>query len=180
MAVSGFNYLLLARLGVVHGYYPEVRSLLRDCYERMSRCMLFKREPKVAQSWLNGSKIQQREVDDKLSKSLEGEDPMQAKVYQQLRGKYYQDSEAVHPNLSSLLMRLAVDSPEEAADRVGKDVFLGGVMGKHYGRVTLLTVVSSARIAVTVFRNLFEGNLNEFDEEFDDLNALFDAAAQPG
>ena len=175
MAVSTFNYLLLARLGTTHGYFAEVRSLTRDCHERMTRCWLFLRDAEVANLWLNGARIQQAEVDRRLSKSLETEDEAQKEVHRTLREKYERDSEAVHPNLTSLMLRLAAETPEDAKERVGKDVLIGGVMGTEYGRQTLLAVAASARVAVSIFRHLFADDLvNKVNEEYDELNARQD------
>jgi len=68
MMISTLNYILLARHGILLGYYPEVCDLLRSCYERISRCYLFFFDGETARRFLEGKQIWQNEVNQKLSK----------------------------------------------------------------------------------------------------------------
>ena len=68
MLASALNYILLARHGILLGYYPEAHDLLRSCYERISRCYLFFYSKRFANRFLAGKKIAQCEVDEELSR----------------------------------------------------------------------------------------------------------------
>jgi hypothetical protein len=67
MLISNLNYILLARHGILLGYFPEVRDLLRSCYERTSRCYLFFYSKEFAGRFLSGKQIKQYIVDEELS-----------------------------------------------------------------------------------------------------------------
>jgi len=62
MAGSALNYILLARHGILLGYYPEARDLLRGCYERITCCSVFFVDEKEARRFLSGEKISPSDV----------------------------------------------------------------------------------------------------------------------
>ena len=101
MMISTLNYVLLARHSIMLGYYPEVRDLLRSCYERISRGYLFFYSKNYANRFLSsGKQIKQSEVDKELSR-LEKDPDKSREVFKSLREYYGFYSDVAHPNLKS-------------------------------------------------------------------------------
>ena len=146
MLVSTLNYILLARHGILLGYYPEVQDLLRSCYERISRCYLFFHSKKFANRFLSGKQIKPYEVDDKLSR-LEKDPDKREELFISLRKYYGFMSDVAHPNLKSFQARYG---EKDLGERVGLQYLVGGFMSTSLGHVTILriiqTVLSTLRI----------------------------------
>jgi len=146
MLISTLNYILLARHGILLGYFPEVRDLLRSCHERISRCYLFFYDGEMARSFLAGEQIWQKEVDKKLSK-LEKDADKRNVLHEGLRQYYKFMSGVAHPNLKSFEGRYG---DKDLGKRVGLEYVFGGLMSSKLGHAVIIrllqTVLSALRI----------------------------------
>jgi len=163
MVVSTLNYILLARYGILLGYYPEVRDLLRGCYERLSRCCVFFVDDKAARRFLSGEQIKQAEVDRELSR-LESLDKSN-EVLKSLRAYYGFLSESIHPNLKSFEARYG---EKDLAEKVGLQCVFGGLMSSKLGHVcivrTVQTVLSTLRILGIMIHDESGGWVKEYQQ----------------
>lgn len=178
MAQSALNYFLLARHGVLLGYYPEVRSLLRDSHERVSRCELFRWKPEFAQKFLKGRQIKQEEVDVALASIFEEE--QEAEVHQNLRQLYKDASQKVHPNLESFEARDLGKhgSDKDLGEDVGKEYNLGGMMGGDYAAIEVMHVVAVVASGLTVLIHLVREESGAFDRAIGQLRARLEEIIQ--
>lgn len=162
MLSSALNYILLARHGVLLGYYPEVQVLLRSCYERISRSYVFSCREKLATQFLSGKRIEQATVKKELSK-LE-EDPDKRNVmFERLRSYYGFLSEDAHPNLKSFESRYGT---KDLGQRVGLEVTLGGIMSAELGRVVILRVLQTVLSALLILGVLIIDETGGWDKEY--------------
>jgi len=139
MTVSTLNYILLARHGILLGYYPEVRDLLRSCYERISRCYLFFYSKKFADRFLSGEQIKPSVVDKELSK-LEKEPNKRRVLFEGLRKYYGFISDVAHPNLKSFEARYGEKNLDK---RVGLEFLFGGLMSSKLGHVAIIRLLQT-------------------------------------
>jgi len=146
MLTATLNYALFARHGILLGYYPEVRDLLRSCYERISRCYVFFYSNKFANRFLSDKQIKQCEVDKELSR-LEKDSDKQKELLRSFRQYYAFLSDVAHPNLKSFEARYG---EKDLGERVGLEYVFGGLMSAKLGHVTVIrilqTVLSALRI----------------------------------
>ncbi len=168
MVVSILNYVLLARHGILLGYYPEVRDLIRSCFERTLSCYLFFHDGEYARRFLSGKKIWQGEIRKELSR-LEEDTEKSNELHKSLNEYYNFLSEVVHPNLKSFEARYGKDN---LGERVGLQYLVGGIMSTEYGHVTILriiqTVLSALRILGIILPN------ESWDKEYQQIRRRCD------
>lgn len=175
MSAAALNFLLLARHAVLLGYYAEARGILRDCYERTSRAWLFHRdEPPAQQFWENNRKLRQSDVDARIKDLIKEADSEEQgnKIFQFLRKTYSTQSDVVHPNLQSFLVRtpgINSSSDTELRDKVGKDLVIGGVSASQYTRIVLSEVLAQAVEVAAVLLSLARDQDGEWRAEYERL-----------
>ena len=174
MLASALNYILLARHGILLGYYPEAHDLLRSCYERISRCYLFFYSKRFANRFLAGKKIAQCEVDEELSR-LEHDPSRQEELFAGLRQYYRWFSDAAHPNLGSFAGRYG---EKALGQRVGLECRIGGVLSNELGHASVIrvlqTVLSALRVLAVVLPEKSGGWEREYQQISARCNAMID------
>jgi hypothetical protein len=170
MLISTLNYVLLARHGIFLGYFPEVRDLLRSCYERTSRCILFFHDKKYADCFLCGEQIFQSEVDKELSK-LENDTEKKGVLYKSLREYYSFMSGVTHPNLKSFEARYG---DKELNKNVGLQCIFGGIMSTTLGHVVILCILQTVLSVLKILGVMFPEESGEWEKEFDRINSKKD------
>lgn len=166
MAVATLNYILLARHGILLGYYPEVRDLLRSCYERTTRCYLFFVDEKEAKRFLAGKQIRQPEVDKKLSK-LESSNKRE-ELLKSLREYYGVISDVIHPNLKSFEGRYGEPKLRE---RVGLEPVFGGLMSSTTGRIVIIRILQSVLSALRILGVILVEQSGKWEEDYKRISA---------
>jgi len=170
MLTSTLNYVLLARHGILLGYYPEVRDLLRSCYERIPRCYLFFYSKKFANRFLSGKKIKQYVVDEELSR-LE-KDPDKRKVlFEGLRQYYGFMSDVAHPNLKSFEARYG---EKDLGERVGLQCVFGGLMSTRRGHVTIIRILQTVLSALRILGIIIHDESGGWDKEYQQISRRCD------
>lgn len=170
MMVSTLNYILLARHGVLMGYYPEVRDLLRSCFERISSCYLFFHDGEYARRFLSGEKIWPRKIREELSKLEQDSD--KSKELRDSLDKYYAFlSEVVHPNLKSFEAR---HGEKNLGERVGLQYLLGGIMSTGYGHVVILRITQIALSALRILGVILPEESGNWDKEYQQIRRSCD------
>lgn len=165
MMVSTLNYILLARHGILMGYYPEVRDLLRSCFERISSCYLFFHDGEFARRFLSGEKIWPREIREELSKLEQDSD--KSKELRKSLGEYYDFlSEVVHPNLKSFEARYG---KKNLGERVGLQYLLGGIMSTGYGHVTILRVIQTVLSTLRILGVILPEESGGWDKKYQQI-----------
>ena len=162
MLVSTLNYILLARHGILMGYYPEVRDLLRSCFERISSCYLFFYDGEHARRFLTGGKIWPREIREELSK-LEQDSDKSKELHKSLDEYYNFLSEVVHPNLKSFSSRYGEKDLEE---RVGLEYVLGGLMSAKRGHITIIRILQTVLSALRILGVVLPEESGNWDKEY--------------
>ncbi|HJX13833.1 MAG TPA: hypothetical protein VJ377_09975 [Dehalococcoidales bacterium] len=170
MIVSCFNYILLARHGILLGYYPEVCDLLRSCYERISRCYLFFHTKEFANKFLSGKPIWQNEVDKQLSK-LEEDPEKREGLLKKLREYYGFLSGDAHPNLKSFEARYG---GKNLGERVGLDILLGGIMSAGLGRVTIIRLIQVVLSALRILGVILPEGSGRWDKDYQKIRKKCD------
>jgi len=170
MLVSTLNYVLLARHGILLGYYPEVQDLLRSCYERISRCYLFFYSEKFSNKFLSGNQIKQCKVDDELSK-LEKEDDKRKVLYEGLRKYYRFMSDVAHPNIKSFAARYG---DKDLGGRVGLEYRFGGLMGSKLGHVVIIRILQTVLSALRILGVVVHDESGGWDAEYQKINKRCD------
>ena len=170
MLVSTLNYILLARHGILLGYYPEVRDLLRSCHERISRCYLFFYDGEAARRFLSGKQIMQSEVDRKLSRLEEASDKRK-ELFEALRKWYGLFSDVLHPNLKSFEARYG---EKNLGERVGLQFLLGGIMSTGYGHVTILRIIQTVLSALRILGIILPEESGRWDENYQQIQRSHD------
>ena len=174
MLTSTLNYILLARHGILLGYYPEVCDLLRSCYERISRCYLFFYSKKFADSFLSGGKIKQYEVRQELSR-LEKDPDKEKELLESLRQYYGFLSDVVHPNRKSFEARYG---EKALGERVGLEYLLGGFMSAELGHVTVIRILQTVLSALRILGVILPEESGSWDKEYQQIsrrcNAMVD------
>lgn len=170
MLISTFNYILLARHGILLGYYPEVRDLLRSCYERTSRCYLFFYSKKFAGRFLSGKQIKQYIVDEELSK-LEEDSDKRVVLHEGLRRYYKFMSGVAHPNLKSFEARYG---QKDLDKRVGLEVRFGGLMSSIFGRVAIIRIIQTVLSALRILGVMFHEESGRWDKEYQQISKRCD------
>ena len=163
MASSALNYLLMARHGILHGYPSEIRSLLRDVHERITRSLLFFLDIPSGQRFLEGKTIRQAEVDMKLS---ELSDP---NVFNELRAAYKRKSNETHPNFQSFHMRHLYLKAEDLEDNFGLRFAIGGLQGPQFGKAIILIVHSEIIDALSVIQHIATEGTGGWAADFSQL-----------
>lgn len=161
MAESALNYIFLARHGVLLGYYSEVRNLLRSCYERISRCVVFFANEKEAKRFLSGEKIQQVEIDKKLSElATQGNND---ELLKSLREYYGAISEDIYPNLHSFEARYG---QRNLGERVGLQPIFGGIMSHSLGHLTITRILQVELITLKILGGIIRDTSGQWGEEY--------------
>jgi hypothetical protein len=171
MLTSTLNYILLTRHGILLGYYPEVRDLLRSCYERISRCYLFFYIKKFANSFLTGKKIKQYKVDEELSR-LEKDPGKEKELFTSLRQYYGFFSDVAHPNLKSFEARYG---EKALGERVGLEYLLGGVMSAELGHATVIRILQTVLSSLRILRVILPEESGSWDKEYQQISRRCDA-----
>lgn len=166
MLVSALNYVLLARHGVLLGYYPEVRDLLRSCYERISRCYLFFYSEEFSSKFLSGEQIKQFKVDEELSK-LEKDKDKRETLVKYIREYYRFMSDVVHPNLKSFEARYG---DKDLGERVGLEYIFGGVMGSELGHVVIIRILQTVLSALKIIGVIIHDESGGWDKEYQKIS----------
>ena len=143
MGDSLINYLLATRHLLLSGYYPEARSLFRDCHERMTRVVVFSQEEAMAERFLAGRQITQASIDRLLAPYLEDSNDGEDDPFKMLRSIYSDHSDVVHPNLESLNLRLPTAGREisELTEHAGRAPLVGGLLSERMGKQTLIVLL---------------------------------------
>jgi len=171
MLTSTLNYILLARHGILLGYYPEVCDLLRSCYERISRCYIFFYSKKFANSFLAGKKIKQYEVDEELSR-LENDPDKQKELFISLRQYYGFFSDVAHPNRKSFEVRYG---EKALGERVGLEYLIGGVISTELGHVTVIRILQTVLSALRILGVVLPEQSGGWDREYQQISRKCDA-----
>ena len=166
MLVSTLNYVLLARHGVLLGYYPEVQDLLRSCYERISRCYLLFHDEKFARIFLSGKQISQSTVDKELSK-IEQNTSRRDELYESLRKYYGFMSDVAHPNLKSFEARYG---RERLSERVGLVYVFGGLMGLKLGHAVIIRLLQTVLSALRILGIIVHDESGSWDREYQQIS----------
>jgi len=161
MLTSTLNYILLARHGILLGYYPEVRDLLRSCYERISRCYLFFFDGETARRFLAGEQIWQKEVRKKLSK-LEEDLDKRKELLKSLREHYGFISDVIHSNLKSFEAR--------CGEKVGLQCVFGGLMSSKLGHVTIIRLLQIVLSALKILGIIIHDESGNWDKEYQQIS----------
>ena len=162
MLVSTLNYILLARHGILLGYYPEVRDLLRSCHERICRGYVFFHNETFANRFLSGEKIAQRDVDKELSR-LEEDPVKREELHTNLRGYYSFMSDVAHPNLKSFQARYG---EKDLGERVGSEYVFGGLMSAQRGHVTIIRILQTVLSALRILGIIVHEGSGGWDKEY--------------
>ncbi len=171
MLVSTLNYILLARHGILLGYYPEVRDLLRSCYERISRGYLFFYSKKFANRFLSsGKQIKQSEVDKELSR-LEKDPDKSRGVFKSLREYYGIYSDVAHPNLKSFEARYG---KKGLGERVGLECLFGGIMSTIRGHVVVIRILQTVLSALRILGIMLPEESGSWDKEYQRISRICD------
>jgi hypothetical protein len=170
MLTSTINYIFLARHGILLGYYPEVRDLLRSCLERISRTYVFFFDDEMARKFLAGEQIWQKEVDSKLSK-LEEDPDKSAELFSNLRKYYGFMSNAVHPNLESFEARLG---DKNLSKRVGLEYIFGGLMSSKRGHITIIRLIQTVLSALKIIQVIIHEESGAWDKEYQRISKKCD------
>ena len=170
MLVSTLNYVLLARHGILLGYYPEVQDLLRSCYERVTRCYLFFYDGKTARRFLAGEKIWQKEVDKELSRLKKDPDKRRV-IFEGLRKYYGFMSDPVHPNLKSFQARYG---KKDLWERVGLEYLFGGIMSAERGHVTIIRILQTVLSALRILGIILPEESGRWDKEYQQISKKCD------
>ena len=171
MLTSALNYILLARHGILLGYYPEVRDLLRSCYERISRSYLFFCSKEFANSFLSGEKIRQYEVNKELSR-LEKDPDKEKELLKSLKQYYGFLSDVVHPNLKSFEARYR---EKALGERVGLEYLFGGSMTAELGHVTVIRILQTVLSALRILGVILPEESGSWDKKYQQINRRCDA-----
>ncbi len=171
MLTSALNYVLLARHGILLGYYPEVRDLLRSCYERISRCYLFFYSKKFANSFLSGEKIRQYEVNKEISR-LEKEPGKEKELFKSLIQYYGFLSEVIHPNLKSSEARYG---EKALGERVGLEYLFGGFMSAELGHATVIRILQTVLSALRILGVILPEESGGWEKEYQQISRRCDA-----
>ncbi|MFC1949558.1 hypothetical protein ACFLW0_05245 [Chloroflexota bacterium] len=166
MLISALNYILLARHGILLGYYPEARDLLRSCFERTLSCFLFFHDEKYARRFLSGKKIWQGEIRKELS-SLEEDTDKSKELHKRLNEYYNILSEVVHPNLKSFEARYG---EKDLGERVGLVYVFGGLMGSNFGHVVIIRIVQTVLSALRILGIIFHDETGSWDKEYQEIS----------
>ncbi|MFC2022179.1 hypothetical protein ACFLTR_03095 [Chloroflexota bacterium] len=170
MLVSTLNYILFARHGILLGYYPEVRDLLRSCHERISRCYLFFYDGEAARRFLSGRQIMQSEVDRKLSRLQEASDKRK-ELFEALRKYYGLFSDVLHPNLKSFEARYG---KENLGERVGLTYLFGGLMSSERGPVVIVRLLQTVLSALRILGVILPEESGNWDKEYQQISKKCD------
>ncbi len=162
MLVSTLNYILLARHGILLGYYPEVQDLLRSCYERTSRVYVFFHNEIFARKFLKGKQISQSAVDKEISK-IEEDTSKRDELLDNLRKYYGFMSDVAHPNLKSFVARYG---EKDLGERVGLAFIIGGVMGSKLGHVEIIRIVQTVLSALRILGIIIHDETGSWDKEY--------------
>lgn len=166
MLVSTLNYILLARHGILMGYYPEVCDLLRSCYERISRCYLFFHSGEFSRRFLSGEQISQSKVDRELSK-LEPDTDRSDELLRGLRQYYRFMSEVAHPNLKSFELRYGAKGLDK---RVGLECVFGGLMSAERGHVTIIRILQTVISALMILGVILPEESGSWDKKHQEIS----------
>jgi len=166
MMISALNYIVLARHGLMLGYYPEVCDLFRSCYERISRCYLFFHGEKFSRRFLSGEQIGQSEVDKELSR-LEDLDKRN-ELLRSLRTYYGSMSDVAHPNLNSFAHRYG---ERELDKRVGLEFVFGGIMSSKLGHVTIIRLLQTVLSGLRILGVIIDDESGGWDKEYRRISA---------
>lgn len=170
MLVSTLNYVLLARHGILLGYYPEVRDLLRSCHERISRCYLFFYDGEAARRFLSGKQIMQSEVDRKLSRLEEASDKRK-ELFEALRKYYGFFSDVLHPNLKSFEARYG---KKDLGERVGLEYLFGGLMSAELGHAVIVRLLQTGLSALRIIGIIIHDESGGWDKEYQQISRRCD------
>jgi hypothetical protein len=174
MLTSTLNYVLLARHGILLGYYPEVSDLLRSCHERISRSYLFFYNGKFANSFLSGKRIKQREVDEELSR-LEKDPGKENELLAGLRQYYGFFPDVAHPNLKSFEAR---HGRKALGERIGLECVLGGVLSAALGHVAVIRILQIILSALRILGVILPEESGGWNKEYQQIsrrcNAMVD------
>ena len=170
MIESTLNYVLLARHGILLGYYPEVQDLLRSCYERITRCYLFFHSGKFANRFLAGKQITQSVVHEELSK-LEKDKDNRKVLFKGFRKYYGFMSDVAHPNLKSFAARLG---NKDLGERVGLGHVFGGLMGSKLGHVAIIRIIQTVLSALRILGVIVHDESGGWDAEYQEITKKCD------
>ena len=170
MMVSTLNYILLARHGILLGYYPEVQDLLRSCYERTSRCYLFFHNEIFARQFLEGKQISQSTVDKEMSK-IEKDTSKKDKILKNYRKYYGFMSDVAHPNLKSFQARYGV---KDLGERVGLVTVFGGLMSSEFGHAAIIRILQTVLSALRISGIIIHDETGSWDKEYQTIRKKCD------
>jgi len=168
MAVSTLNYVLFARHGILLGYYPEARDLLRGCHERITRCYLFFADEAEAESFLSGRKIWQKDVRKKLARILAEEKEEQQQIREYLKEYYGEMSEDVHPNLASLKARALVP---ELKTSIALALVIGGFLSHRLGQTVIVVLLQSLITALHILSAVVSEQTGKWNKDYERIKA---------
>ena len=166
MMVSTLNYILLARHGILMGYYPEVRDLLRSCFERISSCYIFFHDGEFARKFLSGEKIWPREIREELSK-LEQDSDKSKETRKSLDEYYAFLSEDVHPNLKSFQARYG---KKDLGGRVGLECVFGGIMSAKRGHATVIRILQTVLSALRILGVILPEESGNWNKQYQQIS----------
>lgn len=167
MANSVLDYSLLARHAILLGYLSEVQGILRACHERITRCLLFSKDEKMAQKFLSGKEIKQVTVAQELKAVLEIE------VINTLRERYNSISRFVHPNLESFELRTAYIADQDISLRVGIYHRFGGLLSDFWGKIAIAQVVGMVLFVSNFLSGVVIEGTGKWDEDYEGIKAEY-------
>lgn len=126
MANSTLNYHLLSRHAVILGYSSETYPLSRACFERITRCIVFQLDEKLAKRFWAGKEIKQGEIRDIISEYFEKKvEGTYKEAKKQISNLYKELSSVTHPHLKTIRFR-TVHTSNIADENTGINFTYGG------------------------------------------------------
>ncbi len=165
MVNATLNYLFVARHAVILGYGAEAQMLYRGCFERMTRAVVFQIDERLAKRFWNGKQINQSEINNKISRYLEGrnEKGIFEQIYQSYRETWNILSELSHPSLETIKFRILSLEGRLVDESLGIDIGLGGMPNESVisGIIGLMMHVGFSLSLMRILVSEFLGKWNK-------------------
>lgn len=166
MFSSVLNFLLLIRHSILLGYFPETPTLFRSCNERITRGYLFWQNEDEAKKYLYGEKIEQKEVDERLSTVLAQRSSEEKEIYSALRGLYGHESKMSHPNLESFKLRYGDLADDKLKESIINTTIWGGLLSDDLIKPVIYSALQITLRAISILRLIFVDSSGSYEKEY--------------